>query len=211
MANQQHHDRSVQERLQALAAEIQQLRSEYIAAVDHHDAMQAHAVASQFRVENLGRRLEEAEQHQRQLLGSAVLPPIGTGRAQAAYSSGGGARGGASDPRASLPIGCGAPAPSHSLSRSNISEVSSISTIRPHDDTASTSLSDTRHLQPQSNISNNRHNLALLRPAPYIPSSAQAQQATFGSTENAIYLPMVIETILAENKRYEREDRLRTW
>ncbi|KAL7774933.1 hypothetical protein CFE70_005848 [Pyrenophora teres f. teres 0-1] len=57
--------------------------------------MRAQVMASQFSMESLGRRLQEAEDRQRQLLeqlASVVLPPIGTGRGQSESSNGAGIR-----------------------------------------------------------------------------------------------------------------------
>ncbi|CAA9962429.1 hypothetical protein PTMSG1_05803 [Pyrenophora teres f. maculata] len=211
MSDQQRHNQRIQHQLQALTIEIKNLRNEYVAAIEDHDSMRAQVMASQFSMESLGRRLQEAEDRQRQLLeqlASVVLPPIGTGRGQSESSNGAGIRRGTRDPHVSLPIDPGAPGLSPAFSRSNTSEVTSNSTIRQRDHPAPTPLPRNAHLQPQRN--NPRNNLVPLRVPPQTTSSPQAQRATFGSMENAVYLPMIIENIVFEHKRVKSEGRLRT-
>ncbi|KAE8847182.1 hypothetical protein HRS9122_04089 [Pyrenophora teres f. teres] len=160
MSDQQRHNQRIQHQLQALTIEIKNLRNEYVAAIEDHDSMRAQVMASQFSMESLGRRLQEAEDRQRQLLeqlASVVLPPIGTGRGQSESSNGAGIR--------RAPSG------------------SAITLLRP---------------------------LFRATPISSLNAITLAQRATFGSMENTVYLPMIIENIVFEHKRFKSEGRLRT-
>jgi hypothetical protein len=203
------HPRQIQAQLQALGDEIQSIREE-------HDGHMA----------GLGQRLREAENRQRQLrdqletamsrasappdcsyrgssspsvsLGSRIPPSgplIATGRnmiAPRAYPGGVMDNGGYNQNYFSSP-GAASAGYNSSLVRPTSTHSSDLdATPRPQNAVPQSMPAQLQQQQQQQ-------------------QQRQGQQPVTGSKDNAAYLPMVMENIMAEHRRHKREGTLRYW
>lgn len=196
------HPRQIQAQLQALGDEIQSIREEH----DGH-------------ITGLGQRLREAEDRQRQLrhqlnaaIDRSVEPPDGSHSGYSSlhiYPSSPVPRSGAltrtshntSSRREFIggTMGSGGYGPGYS---------SLPGTTSPGHGGASPRLPP---FQLADLNATPRPRRAVFHPYTDDLQSQQEQQAPIGSRDNAAYLPMVMENIMAERHRHERDGTLRSW
>ena len=229
MAERELQSRQAQAQLQAVAIEIKNIRDEYHSTLDHHHRLCGLVIQNTTRLENLTQHLRDAETRQRQhlqRLNSALSQPIGSGRRQLGYGDG------ASVLATVLRSDCGyetnatletrsglvsslmatrsASGPSAAFSSEHSEVFNSISPQQRGDADSIPPVRSSSLRLPRTQVRD--HSRALRLRGCTIRARRQPEfQTAVGSTENAVYLPMAMENILAERKRYELQDTLKTW